>query len=98
MADLSRHPGVPEPFRAIDAQRFSDMVLAERFSNQRELFAIPVQYAMEVLDVVHGLMGWSVPEGENWLTKTKAQTENVIAWQTLAQPSRSAIYSMDTGE
>lgn len=67
MADLSRHSGVPEPFRAVYAQRFSDMVLAERFmhqtfaanriSDQREFFAIPVQYAMEVLDVVHELIG-----------------------------------------
>ncbi len=67
MTDLSRHSGVPEPFRAVYTQRFADMVLAERFmhtvfagsriSHQREFFAIPVQYAMEVLDFVHGLMG-----------------------------------------
>lgn len=66
MTDLSRSSGVPEPFRCVYAQGFPDMVTAEslihqvlqayRINENREFFAIPVQYAMEVMDFLHALL------------------------------------------
>ncbi|MHB1942255.1 MAG: GIY-YIG nuclease family protein [Acidiferrobacteraceae bacterium] len=66
MTELSRSSGAPEPFRCVYAQRFLDMVTAEallhqvlqayRINENREFFAIPVQYAMEVMDFLHALL------------------------------------------
>lgn len=66
MRDLSRDTGVPQEFRAVYFKKFPDAALAESvmhqvFSNQRvndrrEFFGVPVQHAIEVLDLLHDVM------------------------------------------
>lgn len=68
MQDLSRDTGVPEAFHAVYYKRFTDAALAEavmhtvfdgqRMNERREFFSVPVQHAIEALDmlsdVLHG--------------------------------------------
>ncbi|MBU2845669.1 GIY-YIG nuclease family protein [Acidithiobacillus ferriphilus] len=66
MRDLSRNTGVPEEFNAVYSKRFADATLAEsvmhevfsdqRMNARREFFAVPVQHAIEALDMLHEVM------------------------------------------
>ena len=66
MRDLSRNTGVPEEFNAVYSKRFTDATLAEavmhqvftdqRMNERREFFAVPVQHAIEALDMLHDVM------------------------------------------
>lgn len=63
MRDLSRDTGVPEAFSAVYHKKFADAALAEsvmhevfadrRMNEKREFFAVPVQHAIEALDLLH---------------------------------------------
>jgi hypothetical protein len=66
MRDLSRNTGVPEEFNAVYSKRFPNAALAEavmhqvfgdqRMNEKREFFAVPVQHAIECLDLLHDVM------------------------------------------
>lgn len=66
MRDLSRNTGVPEEFSAVYSKRFIDAALAEavmhevfsehRMNEKREFFAVPVQHAIECLDMIYDVM------------------------------------------
>ncbi|MBU2857810.1 GIY-YIG nuclease family protein [Acidithiobacillus ferrooxidans] len=66
MRDLSRNTGVPEEFSAVYSKRFADVALAEsvmhevfadrRMNDKREFFSVPVQHAIEALDLLHDVM------------------------------------------
>jgi hypothetical protein len=66
MRDLSRDTGVPEAFSAVYYKRFADAALAEavmhevfadrRMNEKREFFHMPVQHAIEALDLLHDVM------------------------------------------
>jgi len=63
MRDLSRDTGVPEEFNAVYYKKFADAALAEtvmhevfsdrRMNDRREFFHVPVQHAIEALDMLH---------------------------------------------
>ncbi|MDR7925926.1 GIY-YIG nuclease family protein [Acidithiobacillus thiooxidans] len=66
MRDLSRNTGVPEEYNAVYYKKFDDATLAEsalhtvfdeqRMNDRREFFAVPVQHAIEVLDMLADVM------------------------------------------
>lgn len=66
MRDLSRDTGVPEAFSAVYHKKFADAPLAEavmheifaahRMNDKREFFGVPVQHAIEALDMLHNVM------------------------------------------
>lgn len=66
MRDLSRHTGVPEDFNVVYSKRFVDAARAEavmhevfaeqRMNDKREFFSVPVQHAIEALDMLHDVM------------------------------------------
>ncbi|MBU2766138.1 GIY-YIG nuclease family protein [Acidithiobacillus ferrivorans] len=66
MRDLSRDTGVPEEFSAVYSKRFANAALAEavmhevfgdqRMNDKREFFSVPVQHAIEALDLLHDVM------------------------------------------
>ena len=66
MRDLSRDTGVPQEFSAVYFKKFSNAALAEavmhevfsdqRMNHKREFFAVPVQHAIEALDMLCDVM------------------------------------------
>ena len=66
MRDLSRNTGVPQEFSAVYFKKFTDAAMAEavmheifadrRMNEKREFFGVPVQHAIEALDLLHQVM------------------------------------------